>query len=60
MKKTFSGFTLAFKSHHSMYLKTRDATKEYLYLKKNKTHFVVTLSHRTCFWDTAVPCGSAK
>ena len=25
---------------------------------KNKVHFVDTLSRRTCFWDTAVPCGS--
>ena len=25
---------------------------------KNKVHFVDTLSRRTYFWDTAVPCGS--
>ena len=25
---------------------------------KNKVHFVDTLSRRTFFWDTAVPCGS--
>ena len=25
---------------------------------KNKVHFVDTLSQRTYFWDTAVPCGS--
>ena len=25
---------------------------------KNKVYFVDTLSRRTCFWDTAVPCGS--
>ena len=25
---------------------------------KNKVRFVDTLSRRTCFWDTAVPCGS--
>ena len=25
---------------------------------KNKVHFVDTLSRRTCFWDTAVSCGS--
>ena len=25
---------------------------------KNKVHFVDTLSGRTYFWDTAVPCGS--
>ena len=24
---------------------------------KNKVHFVDTLSRRTNFWDTAVPCG---
>ena len=27
---------------------------------KNKVHFVDTLSRRTYFWDTAVPCGSEK
>ena len=27
---------------------------------KNKVHFVDTLSRRTYFWDTAVPCGSKK
>ena len=32
--------------------------KEYLYSIKNKVHFVDTLSGRTNFWDTAVPCGS--
>ena len=26
----------------------------------NKVHFVDTLSRRTYFWDTAVPCGSEK
>ena len=25
---------------------------------KNIVHFVDTLFRRTCFWDTAVPCGS--
>ena len=25
---------------------------------KNKVHFVETLSRRTYFWDTAIPCGS--
>ena len=25
---------------------------------KNKVHFVDTLSRRTYFWDTSVPCGS--
>ena len=25
---------------------------------KNKVHFIDTLSRRTSFWDTAVPCGS--
>ena len=24
----------------------------------NKVHFFDSLSRRTCFWDTAVPCGS--
>ena len=27
---------------------------------KKKVHFVNTLSRRTYFWDTAVPCGSKK
>ena len=41
-----------------MFLKIKDATKESPYSRKNKVYFVDTLSRRTCFWDTAVPCGS--
>ena len=25
---------------------------------RNEVHFVHTLSQKTCFWDTVVPCGS--
>ena len=45
------------KYHHYMYLKTKDSTKESPYSTK-KVPFVATLSRRTYFWDTAVPCGS--
>ena len=41
-----------------MFLKINAAIKEPLYFIKNKVHFVDTLSKRTYFWDTAVPCGS--
>ena len=41
-----------------MFLKINDVIKEFPYSIKNKVHFVDTLSRRTCFWDTAVPCGS--
>ena len=40
-----------------MFLKIKDALKESQYSTK-KVHFVDTLSRRTNFWDTAVPCGS--
>ena len=62
VRETFFGTTLALrKSHHSMYLKIRDATDAYLfYLKENKVHFADILSRRTFFGDTVVPCGSEK
>ena len=41
-----------------MFLKTKVAIKEFPYSIKNKVHFADTLSRRTYFWDTAVPCGS--
>ena len=40
-----------------MFLKTKDAIKESQFSSK-KVHFVDTISRRTYFWDTAVPCGS--
>ena len=40
------------------FLKTNDAIKRIPIFYKNKVHFVDTLSRRTYFWDTAVPCGS--
>ena len=43
-----------------MFLKTKDATNETLNFIKKELHFVVTLSRRTYFWDTAVPCGFEK
>ena len=41
-----------------MFLKTNVVIKEFLCSIKNNVHFVDTLSRRTYFWDTAVPCGS--
>ena len=59
MKITFYAFTLALKKYHLyIFLKTKDVTKESQYSKKNKVHFVDTLSRRACVWDTVVPCGS--
>ena len=40
-----------------MYLRTKYITKESPYSTK-KVHYVDTLSRRTYFWDTAVPCRS--
>ena len=51
-------YTCTKKYHPYMFLKTKDAIEESLYSIKNKVHFVDTLSRRTYFWDTAVPCGS--
>ena len=45
------------KYHRYMFLKIDDVIKEFPYSIK-KVHFVDTLSRRTYFWDTAVPCGS--
>ena len=59
MKETSYGITLLPKKYHLyMFLKIKDAIKESLYSKTDKVHFVDTLSRRTDFWDTAVPCGS--
>ena len=58
-KETFYGFILAPKKVSPLYV-----FEDKLYYKKipifykNKVHFVDTLSRRTYFWDTAVPCGS--
>ena len=41
-----------------MFSKINVVIKESLYSIKTKLHFVDTLSRRTYFWDTAVPCGS--
>ena len=53
-------YTCTKKYHHYMFLKINAAIKESLFFYKNKVHFVDTLSRRTYFWDTAVPCGSEK
>ena len=45
------------KYHHYMFLKINDAIKESLSFIKIK-YILLTLSRRTYFWDTAVPCGS--
>ena len=59
MKETFYGITLAPKKYQLyMCLKTNDSLKKIPIFYKNKVHFVDTLSRRTYFWDTAVPCGS--
>ena len=53
-KEIFYGFILVPKKYHYyMFLK-----KIIPIFYKNKVHFVDTLSRRTYFWDTAVPCGS--
>ena len=58
MKETSYGITLVPKKYHLYkFLKINDATKESQCSKK-KLYFVDTLSRRTYFWDTAVPCGS--
>ena len=41
-----------------MFLKINVVIKESEYSTKIKKHFDDTLSRRTYFWDTAVPCGS--
>ena len=52
MKETSYGITLVPKKYHLYtFLKINDVTKE-------SPYFVDTLSRRTYFWDTAVPCGS--
>ena len=52
-------FLLAPKKYqHYIFLKINVVLKKIPIFYKNKVHFVDTLSRRTCFWDTAVPCGS--
>ena len=58
MKETFYGITLVPKRYHfCMFLKINNVIEESQFSRKNKAHFVDTLSRRTYFWDTAVPCG---
>ena len=58
LKETSFGITLAPKNYHLyMFLKINDVTKESQDSTK-KVYFVDTLSRRTYFWDTSVPCGS--
>ena len=58
LKETSFGFTFAPKNYHLyMFLKINDVTKESQDSTK-KVYFVDTLSRRTYFWDTSVPCGS--
>ena len=50
MKETLYGSTLAPKKYHLyMFLKIKDVIRESQYSKKNKVHFVDTLSRRTYF-----------
>ena len=51
-------FTCTKKYQHYIFLKINVVLKKIPIFYKNKVHFVDTLSRRTCFWDTAVPCGS--
>ena len=51
-------YTCTKKYYNYMFLKTKVVIKESPYSIKSKVHFVDTLSRRTYFWDTAVPCGS--
>ena len=57
-KEIYYGITLVPKKYHfCMFSKINDVIKESQYSTK-KVHFVDTVSGRTYFWDTAVPCGS--
>ena len=58
MKETSYGITLVPKKYHFYtFLKINGVTKNPNILQ-NKVYFIDTLSRRTNFWDTAVPCGS--
>ena len=59
MKETSYGFILVLKKyHHYTFLKINDVIKESLSFIRIKYISWITLSRRTYFWDTAVPCGS--
>ena len=59
IKETSDGITLVPKKYHLYtFLKITDVTKESQYSTKLKYILFHTLSRRTYFWDTAVPCGS--
>ena len=65
MKEFFYGITLVPKKYHFYtFLRLKDPHKNpHNYkripiLYKNKVYFLDTLSRRTYFWDTVVPCGS--
>ena len=57
--ETISGTTHVLKKyHHYTFLKMSNIIKKIPILNKFKVDVVDTLSRRTCFWDTAVQCGS--
>ena len=58
MKEIFYGFKLAPKKYHHYIFEDKLCYKRIPIFYKIKVHFVDTLSRRTYFWDTAVPCGS--
>ena len=59
MKETSYGFYTCTKKVSPLYVfEDKRCYKRIPIFYKNKVHFVDTLSRRTYFWDTAVPCGS--
>ena len=57
MKETSYGFKLAPKISPLYVFEDERCYKIIPIFYKNKVHFLDTLSRRTHFWDTAVPCG---
>ena len=58
MKETSYGFILALKVSPLYVFEDKRCYKRIPIFYKNEVYFVDTLSRRTYFWDTAVPCGS--
>ena len=58
-KEIYYGITLVPKKVSPIYdFEDKICYKKIAIFYKNKAHYVDTLSRRTYFWDTAVPCGS--
>ena len=59
-RKHFMVLYLYQKSINSNVFEDKRCYKRIPIIYKNEVHFVDTLSRRTYFWETAVPCGSEK